>query len=124
MLEHIEDDVGALRELYNKLVPGARLLIYVPAFPVLYTSMDAKVGHIRRYTRGSLLKAVGAAGFRVHRASYADCLGFVATLAFKYSGNASGDVNRSALKLYDRAIFPLSRLLDGQEIPDVGDGCR
>jgi SAM-dependent methyltransferase len=112
VLEHIEDDVGALRELYNKLVPGARLLIYVPAFPVLYTSMDAKVGHIRRYTRGSLLKAVGAAGFRVHRASYADCLGFVATLAFKYSGNASGDVNRTALKLYDRAIFPLSRLLD------------
>lgn len=112
VLEHIEDDVGALRELHSKLVPGARLLIYVPAFPVLYTSMDAKVGHIRRYTRSTLLKAVSAAGFRVQRASYADCLGFVATLAFKYSGNASGDVNRTALKLYDRAIFPLSRVLD------------
>ena len=38
VLEHIEDDAQALRQLYAKLAPGGRLLVYVPAFPLLYTS--------------------------------------------------------------------------------------
>lgn len=112
VLEHIEDDVGALRSLHTKLTPNGKLLIYVPAFPVLYTSMDAKVGHVRRYKRNTLRACVSAAGFRVERVSYADSLGFFATLIFKLSGNKAGTVSIGTLKLYDRAVFPLSRTLD------------
>jgi SAM-dependent methyltransferase len=112
VLEHIEDDIGALRGLHSRLTASGRLLIYVPAFPVLYTSMDAKVGHVRRYTRKSLTDSVRAAGFRIDRVAYADSIGFFATLAFKLVGNRDGDVSIGALKLYDRAIFPLSRALD------------
>ena len=54
VLEHIEDDVEALRVLRAKLVPRGRLFVYVPAFPVLYTSMDLRVRHVRRYTRATL----------------------------------------------------------------------
>jgi SAM-dependent methyltransferase len=112
VLEHIGDDVAALRQLHAKLTPGGRLLVYVPAFPVLYTSMDAKVGHVRRYTRRTLVAAIQAAGFALDRVAYVDSLGFWATLAFKAVGDRSGDINRRALRLYDRVIFPLSRLLD------------
>jgi SAM-dependent methyltransferase len=112
VLEHIPDDVAALRTLRSKLTPDGQLLIYVPAFPVLYTSMDAKVGHVRRYTRRTLVAAVRAAGFEVERCAYVDALGFVATLAFKVTDKGTGDINRRALRLYDRAIFPLSRMLD------------
>ena len=112
VLEHIPDDVAALRQLHGKLCAEGTLLIYVPAFPVLYTSMDAKVGHIRRYRRETLTAAVTAAGFAVDRVAYVDSLGFFATLAFKLSANTSGNVNRATLKLYDRLIFPLSRCLD------------
>lgn len=112
VLEHIEDDAQALRQLYAKLAPGGRLLVYVPAFPVLYTSMDAKVGHVRRYRKESLRAAVTAGGFIIDRVGYVDSLGFPATLAFKWIGNDSGDVNRTALKLYDRAVLPLSLALD------------
>lgn len=112
VLEHIEDDVAALRSLHAKLRPGGKLLIYVPAFQILYTSMDAKVGHVRRYTRGMLTSRVQAAGFRIDRVAYADSLGFFASLLFKLIGNKEGTVSRSALKLYDRFIFPLSRALD------------
>lgn len=112
VLEHIPDDVAALRQLRTKLAPGGTLLVYVPAFQVLYTGMDAKVGHVRRYTRGSLTAAVRAAGFTIDRCNYVDSLGFFATLLFKLLGNSSGDINRTALRLYDRAIFPLSRLVD------------
>lgn len=112
VLEHIDDDVGALSRLRAKLAPGGLLLIYVPAFPVLYTSMDAKVGHVRRYTRTTLVSAVRAAGFQVERVAYVDSLGFLATLAFKAVGDRGGEINPRALKVYDRAIFPLSRVID------------
>lgn len=112
VLEHIDDDAAALRGLQQKLRTGGRLLIYVPAFQLLYTSMDAKVGHVRRYTREMLAGRVRAAGFHIDRVAYADSLGFFATLLFKLLGNDSGTVSLSALKLYDRAIFPLSRALD------------
>ncbi len=112
VLEHIQDDAGTLRELHSKLAATGILLIYVPAFPVLYTSMDRKVGHFRRYTRASLAAAVHAAGFEIENVSYADSLGFFATLLFKLMSRTNGDVNRSALKAYDRWVFPLSRRLD------------
>ena len=57
VLEHIEDDVMALRQWYQKLKPGGRILVYVPAFQLLYSSMDRKVGHFRRYTRRALSKS-------------------------------------------------------------------
>lgn len=112
VLEHIEDDVAALRSLHSKLTANGKLLIYVPAFQLLYTSMDAKVGHVRRYTRRTLTANVRAAGFRVEHAGYADFLGFFATLAFKALGNKDGNISMSALKLYDGVIFPVSRAID------------
>lgn len=112
VLEHIEDDAAALRSLHAKLSPLGKLLIYVPAFPALYTSMDAKVGHVRRYTRSQLTSRVAAAGFRIERVAYADSVGFFATLLFKTIGNKDGNVSIAALKLYDRAIFPISRGFD------------
>jgi SAM-dependent methyltransferase len=112
VLEHIDDDVGVLRQLRTMLAPQGRLLLYVPAFQLLYTSMDAKVGHVRRYTRNSLTAAVSAAGFTIDRCSYVDSLGFFATLVFKTVGDSSGNINRTALRLYDRLVFPLSRAID------------
>lgn len=112
VLEHIPDDAKALRQLRQKLAPGALLLIYVPAFPILYTSMDARVGHVRRYTRRGLAASVESAGFGLEESRYVDSIGFAATLLFRLVGNASGEINRPLLKLYDRIVFPLSRGLD------------
>jgi SAM-dependent methyltransferase len=112
VLEHIEDDVEALRALRAKLAPQGSLLVYVPAFPVLYTSMDARVRHVRRYTRATLRGSLEAAGFEIREMRYADSLGFAATLMFKALDDGSGGVNRRLLKLYDRLAFPVSRALD------------
>ena len=112
VLEHIEDDVAALAQLHALLKPNGVLLIYVPAFPILYTSMDAKVGHVRRYRRETLARAAQAAGFTIERMAYVDSLGFFATLFFKLFDRKDGNINRSALKIYDRLIFPVSVLLD------------
>ena len=112
VLEHIEDDVGALSAIFPKLKPGGRLLIYVPAFQVLFGSMDRKVGHLRRYRRGELARKIHTAGFQVESARYADSLGFFAALALRLLDNGTGNLNPALVRLYDRVAFPLSRLLD------------
>lgn len=112
VLEHIEDDVGILKTLHRKLRPGGRILIYVPAFPILFSQMDRKVGHVRRYRKRDLERAARVAGFRLPKARYADSLGFFATLVYKLIGNKSGSINKSSLLLYDRLFFPISLFLD------------
>jgi len=120
VLEHIPDDVAALRALRDKLVAGGRLFVYVPAFPVLFTSMDAKVRHVRRYTRATMQAALGKAGFAIENIGYVDSLGFAATLVFKAIDNGRGDINRRMLRLYDRVVFPASLVLDKVARPWFG----
>jgi len=112
VLEHIDDDIGVLRDIGRTLRAHGTLLVYVPAFPVLFTSMDLRVGHLRRYTRRDLRDKVAAAGFDVIAAEYVDSLGFLATLVYRFAGPDTGSIDRGALRAYDRYVFPVSRGLD------------
>src|ERR1700675_999281 len=47
VLEHIEDDLQALRNMRERVKPGGTLVILVPAYPRLYNTMDKAVGHFR-----------------------------------------------------------------------------
>ena len=51
VLEHIKDEQKTVFDLHRCLRPGGRLLLYVPAFNILYSQMDRHVGHFRRYRR-------------------------------------------------------------------------
>ena len=110
VLEHIEDDVAALTQLRAKMVSGAKLFVYVPAFMDLYTQMDTDVGHYRRYTREQLCEALAKAGFQVEAAGYHDPLGYIATRLLKFMGRAT-PVTGGSVKFYDRLIYPLSRAI-------------
>jgi len=112
VLEHIEDDVAALKRLRECLVPGGRLVAYVPAFPVLFSRMDELVGHFRRYRHAELAAKLRAAGFVVDQLAYADSLGFFAALAYRFVARGSGALKPGSVSLYDRWIFPTSHRLD------------
>jgi SAM-dependent methyltransferase len=112
VLEHIEDDAAALAALGARLQHGGRVLLYVPAFQVLYSSMDRKIGHWRRYSRGRLRDIARQAGLEVDTIRYADSLGFAASLAYKLFGSRKGDLSRGAVGIFDRVVFPCSLVLD------------
>jgi SAM-dependent methyltransferase len=63
VIEHIEDDIGALASLRDSLRPYGRLVVSVPALSRLYGPKDLEVGHYRRYDRSVLLDALRRAGF-------------------------------------------------------------
>ncbi len=112
VIEHIEDDKALLKELRSKLKEGGRILIYVPAFMLLFSAMDTKVGHYRRYTAKSLKQLAKESGYGIEKSEYVDSAGFFATLLYKYIGDKDGGINTGALIFYDRFLFPLSRFMD------------
>lgn len=65
VLEHLADPVAAMEHAKRLLAPGGRLVVTVPAFPVLWTSHDEYNHHLRRYRRRSLEQEVRAAGLEV-----------------------------------------------------------
>lgn len=112
VLEHIEDDEAALRILYKKLKPGGIAAFWVPAFQCLWTPMDDKVEHYRRYTKKSMEDVFTKAGFRIQSCFYQDSAGFFITLLFKMIGDKDGTVSTKSLVIYDRFIFPVSKICD------------
>ena len=70
VIEHLPDDVAALRRVRSGLTSGDHLLVTVPAFPLLWSRFDEKVKHKRRYTLATARSAIEAAGFDVEHATY------------------------------------------------------
>ncbi|MDT5038239.1 MAG: hypothetical protein QOE03_3424 [Micromonosporaceae bacterium] len=63
VLEHIDDDAGALAAWAARLRPGGWLLVSVPAHQRRYAAADVLVGHVRRYDPDALVALLGRAGF-------------------------------------------------------------
>jgi len=75
VLEHIEGDTGALRRMRDMLKPRGRVVILVPALSCLYGTLDACVGHQRRYTQETLKTKMQSAGFHIEAWRYMNIFG-------------------------------------------------
>jgi SAM-dependent methyltransferase len=67
VLEHLQDDGQAARELRRILRPDGVLVVAVPADPALWSAHDEAVNHLRRYTRETLDEVLTGAGLTVQR---------------------------------------------------------
>jgi SAM-dependent methyltransferase len=70
VIEHIEDDLRALRELYRVVRPGGTLLVTVPAYQWLWSEHDVINHHKRRYTRRTLSAVAAQAGWETVWTTY------------------------------------------------------
>lgn len=119
VLEHIEDDLAAARGLYDVLMPGGTLMIFVPALPSLYSKLDEIHGHYRRYTKSSLRGCIGAAGFQIERLHYVDIAGvFPWWLLNTVLGKTS--FHAPSLRIYDKLVVPVTRICESVMRPPLG----
>jgi SAM-dependent methyltransferase len=113
VLEHIERDRDAVKVLLQTLVPGGHLLLFVPAFPALYSDLDRMAGHVRRYRLADTARLVDGDGVIVKQ-EYFNAVGGVGwwvNKAMPHRSLDSGAVN-GQIRFFDRYIVPIARMVD------------
>lgn len=112
VFEHIKEDHETFALLVKALKRNGIIVIYVPAFQSLFSSMDKRVGHHRRYRKERLQTMASTNNLEVLKLHYCDPVGFAAATVFKMSGNESGIISAKSVRLYDRVAFPVSKKLE------------
>jgi len=110
VLEHIEDDLSALRRMRSLLEPHGRLILVVPQYRCLFGSYDIVVGHHRRYTRKDLRQRLAEVGFDVQQTS---SFNFFSIPGWWLNAKLlkRKNMSRWQLKLFDTFV-PLFRLIE------------
>ncbi|WP_240487286.1 class I SAM-dependent methyltransferase [Actinomadura flavalba] len=119
VLEHIKDDVQALRDLAAVTLPGGRIVIWVPGYMQLYGDFDRKVGHVTRYTPATLRASVEGAGLVPEVLKPINFLGGIAWWAAVRRGGV-GYPDPRLVKIYDRTVIPATRLIERVVRPPFG----
>jgi SAM-dependent methyltransferase len=119
VLEHIEDDIGALKTMRALVRPGGYVIIVVPAFPFAMSPVDVATGHVRRYTRKTMRAAMTEAGLHIETVRYANSLGligyYVSTSLLRQTPGPGPMV-----KFYDSVVAPLTKLAERVVHPPFG----
>lgn len=76
VLEHIRNDINALKNMNKMLKQNGCLILIVPAFKFLYGNTDRADGHFRRYTKGEIKRKLSETGFKIIEIKYFNFLGF------------------------------------------------
>ncbi|PRX50300.1 2-polyprenyl-3-methyl-5-hydroxy-6-metoxy-1,4-benzoquinol methylase [Prauserella shujinwangii] len=113
VLEHIADDVDALRCLAKSVTGTGNIVLFVPGYEQLYGDFDRKVGHWRRYTPATVAGAARDAGLTVEVARPVNFLGAFAWWAAVRKGGV-GAPDRRLVAAYDRFVVPVTRAIENR----------
>lgn len=119
VLEHIADDRAFVQQAHASLRPGGALLLFTPALPWLYGSLDRAFEHHRRYTRAAMRALLQGSGFEVARLRYVNLPGIVSWLL---AGRVFGlqTINPASMRMYDRWVIPPVAMVERRLPPPVG----
>ncbi|HET7233983.1 MAG TPA: class I SAM-dependent methyltransferase [Longimicrobium sp.] len=121
VMEHVSDDAGFLRAAREAVAPGGHVLLFVPAVPALYGSLDEVFEHCRRYTRRELDEKLRAAGLEPVSVRYMNFPGMLAWWLWARVLRRRTITDRDA-RVYDRWVVPVVRAVEGIIPPPIGNG--
>ena len=120
VVEHVEDDLGALRNIFSALQPGGCAMILVPQDQKAYGTLDEVLGHYRRYSEEQLRARMEEAGFEVERLLH---FNRVTRPGWRFNGQVlkRTSFSRFQFRVFD-SLVPLWRRVDRVSLAcGVGD---
>jgi SAM-dependent methyltransferase len=118
VLEHIGDDLGALRSMVAALKPGGRLHLLVPAHPWLYGPLDHSYGHYRRYTRSAVRERLMLAGFEIDELYSFNALGIAGWWVQNRRGT-DAEISSGSLRAYE-TLLKVWKPIERRLRPSIG----
>lgn len=113
VLEHVEEDVDALRSFAGLLEPGGRVVLVVPAFPSAMSTFDREIGHHRRYRVRHLRRTLTAAGMKPVQVRYINSIGLLGWYVFVKALRGRPQEG-FVLSTYDRLVVPVVRAVESR----------
>ncbi len=109
VLEHIEDDLGALRNIYSALSPGGRAIVLVPCGQEIFGQLDVILGHYRRYSTSQLRERFEQTGFEIERILE---FNHISRPSWYFTGKIAkrSRISRSQLKIFDQLVWLWRRI--------------
>jgi len=120
VIEHIDDDGGAVAAIANKLKPGGKFIMAVPAHQWMWSAHDVANHHKRRYSKRTLRNLIEKSPLKLDKLGYFNSLLFPLAIAertaSKLRGKDNGDVRLppAPLNAALRTIFATERYLVGR----------
>lgn len=101
VVEHLEDDLQAVREFLRVLKPGGVMVLTAPAFPALWSGWDVALQHRRRSRRRGMQALLEGAGAVAIRVGYVNTVAFLPVLVLRRWQDARG-LDRIGVRFEDR----------------------
>ena len=110
VIEHIEDDLIAVKNCYYLLKSGGHLILLAPAYSWLYCTFDKQLGHYRRYSLKQLKDLLKKGAFGILKGDYFNFAGIAGWILFGKIMNKKmlGNGEMSAFN----KIVPLAKAVD------------
>ncbi len=126
VLEHVEDDMTGLKNIYSTLSPGGHAIILVPQGQEIFGTLDTALGHYRRYSEAELRQKMESIGFRIEKVIM---FNRVSRFPWYFSGRI---LKKSALgvgqmRLFDRFVWlwrKIDRFLPWKAISVIAIGTK
>jgi 2-polyprenyl-3-methyl-5-hydroxy-6-metoxy-1,4-benzoquinol methylase len=115
VLEHIKDDSRALKNAFSLLAPNGRLLLFIPAHPLLFGKIDKNLGHYRRYAKSAIVELTKEAGFKIQKAQFFNRVGFWGWFLNSRLFNCS-ELSEKQMRIFN-SLVPLWKLIDHLSLP-------
>jgi SAM-dependent methyltransferase len=119
VLEHVDDDIAAVRALASVLSPGGTIVLQLPAFPALYGPIDKNLNHYRRYNRRMIRQLARDSGLIIRKMHYANFIGFFGWWINAHILRLEAQSSRQ-IEFFDRYIVPVASAIERVIRPPFG----
>jgi SAM-dependent methyltransferase len=126
VMEHVQDDEGFLRQCLDKARPSGYVVALVPALNALYSTLDEKIGHFRRYDKPMIRELARRAGAEILVNRYDNMIGvpgwywICKVRGIDYHTAAHKKSLKGSFRFFSRYVLPITSFVEKHVSPPFG----